>query len=573
MRFHRPLPFAVALLCACTAGPPTGVDLGEFPAVGKDDAAVVVEVPFEVAGAKSGQPGELRGFTFRTCGRLAVTTEQDRDVSWERLQLSAESDDFRRRSWRGRAPYLKIPPSDGGCVEYSLSLSNWGRRVAHGVLRVETEPPPPDGVTVAFNQPDCEGCADPAGDLRGAVVDAVQSARRTLDLAMYGLDDPPVLEALCNAARAGVRVRAITDEVSGDADDSRSYHAAFFGPEGLEACGAEVELVRSYGLMHHKFLIVDAASASPLVVTGSANFTTAGLEQNHNHVVLVRGSAPLAAAFQGQFDQLFRHCASERLDGREATCQECSPACTEDHSENGPWGLVGSEISAFFSLGDDPLRQLRGDVVSEYREVTDPECVGDDAECVCRASGSRFVCDYCARGLDGWGLVGEAEERILMTMYSATDQCFALGLARAARRGVEVVTVWDFVKSGSKYSRDDYLCGQGVPTYVTNWGGGSAQVRNHNKTVVVDDAVFDGSLNLGDSGARINNENVLVIRDPATAEVFAEYVRGEVALLEARGVTPRPPESCRCFDLVDNDGDGLTDLRDPDCDDDGAAHP
>jgi len=91
-------------------------------------------------------------------------------------------------------------------------------------------------------------------------------------------------------------------------------------------------------------------------------------------------------------------------------------------------------------------------------------------------------------------------------------------------------------------------------------------VRNHNKTVVVDDVVFDGSLNLSASADRENNENLLVIDHRGLADEIEDYVRAEVALLERMGVTPRQPDECRCSDLVDNDGDGRADADDPDCD-------
>jgi len=458
--------------------------------------------------------------------------------------------------------------AEGVELRYELSLLNWGSHIAHGILRVQTEVPEEPAVEMAFNSPDCDdGCSDPAGDLRDRLVSVIREAKRSLDVAIYGLDDIRVLGALCDAAARGVVVRAVTDETSEDPNDSRSYHPALFSTAGgLAGCGARVEAVRSYGLMHDKFLIIDRGTEDAVLVTGSANFTVAGFELNHNHLLFLRGVPGLVDAFQAEMDQLLRHCASDRLDGREARCAECSPACTEDRTPIGPWPLSDGQVEAYFSPSDDPLRALRG----ESREVKlpepDPACLGPDATCACRPSGRRWSCSHCAEGDDGWGLVGDATERIAMTMYSATDACFALGLARAARRGVEVLTVWDFVKAGSPYSLDDWLCAEGIPTYITNWGNGSAQVRNHNKIIVIDDMVFDGSMNVGASGADENNENSLVIRSPSVAQALADYIASEAALLERSGVSPQDPDACRCRDLVDNDGDGRTDGEDVDCD-------
>jgi len=405
------------------------------------------------------------------------------------------------------------------------------------------------------------------GNRTPELVDAIQSARESIDLAVYGLDDPAITEALCNAAGAGVDVRVVTDDTSEDPEDSRSYWDAFYSPAaGLAGCGARVEAVRSYGIMHHKFLVIDHGEPGELLVTGSANLTRAGLEDNHNHMLFVRGAPELGASYVAEMDQLFRHCARGRLDGRESRCDECTPGCHEDHAPEGPWAVGDSELRAYFSPSDDALRVLRGEMEDTRRAEPDPACAEPDADCVCRRSGSRFACEYCAVGEDGWGLLGEAEDRLLVDVYSATDQCFALGVARAARRGVDVVSIFDFVRSGSIYSRDDYMCSEGVPVYISSWGGGSAQVRNHNKSVVVDDVVFDGSMNLSASGAAENNENTLVVESPDLADRFAEYVESEVELLESWGVTPRTPAQCLCSDLVDNDGDGRVDGEDADCD-------
>ena len=410
--------------------------------------------------------------------------------------------------------------------------------------------------------PRCE----PDRGLRALLLERIAAAERSVDVAVYGLDDPVIVDALCAAQASGVRVRVVTDETSEDPEDVRSYWPSFFGPEGLGGCGIQVEAVRSYGLMHHKFVLIDAGSPRAELITGSANFTVAGFDRNHNHLLRLRGAPELVDAYLAEFEQYLRHCASERQDGREARCRECTPACTEDFSPQGPWTVGDAQVRLYFSPTDDPLRVLRGQVRSVRTDTPDPACTGAEANCLCRRSGRRWVCDYCAQGEDGWGLLGAAEERIAMTMYSASDACLGLGFAKAAARGVRVSTIWDFVRSGARSSIDDFVCTEGVETWISAWGGGAALVLNHHKTVVVDDVVFDGSMNLSVSGARENNENTLVIDSPRLAERIDRFVQREVERLVGMGVEPREPDACRCSDGVDNDGDGAADADDPDCD-------
>jgi hypothetical protein len=89
-------------LIGCGDDSEVSSDLGDFYAPSKADEIVVVEVPFEVE-----QDSEIE-FTFRTIGFLKAKISQDRSRSWERLQIVAESSTYRRKSWRGRKPFLRI---------------------------------------------------------------------------------------------------------------------------------------------------------------------------------------------------------------------------------------------------------------------------------------------------------------------------------------------------------------------------------------------------------------------------------------------------------------------------------
>jgi len=556
---------SAALGSGCEGGGPGAtLDLGVLDGEGKEDT-VGMTVPFYVRAGRSGEPGRVE-FTVRTVGQLAVTTSQSH--SQERLQIVAQSTSYRRRSWRGRTPFLTIPGvrTGGELTEYSLTVLNWGHQDAEGQLEIQVEQVPEPGVEVVFNEPDCDDCDDPAGQLRNSVVDAIQSARSSIDAAIYGLNDPMVIEALCHAADAGVEVRVVTDSESLDPDDSRSYYDWFFRPEtGLAGCGIEIEAVHANAIMHHKFYIVDRGTDAPLLVTGSTNQTEAGFEVNHNHMLFVRGAPDVMDAFAEEFGQLWRHCASERLDDN-SRCTECTPSCIENRSAEGPWGVGDAIVSVFFSPSDDALRELRGASSRRRLDAPDPACIGTDATCVCRPSGAAWMCDYCALEDDGFGLLDQANERILVSMYSATDQCFALGVGRAAARGVETLALWDRVRAGSPYERDDMLCAMEVPVLLSVWNDGSAQARNHNKLLVIDDIVFDGSMNLSASGADSNNEATLIMADGRLADEMAAYIEAEADLLRSLGATARSADECLCSDLVDNDGDGMVDEDDVDCD-------
>lgn len=102
-------------------------------------------------------------------------------------------------------------------------------------------------------------------DLRLTMVDAIQKARESIHLVMFGLSDPPILNALA-AKRIPIKV--------------------YYDPNGSPSLWsalpfAELHPVQSNGLMHQKILILDKET----VFLGSANMTTASLAMHDNLMI------------------------------------------------------------------------------------------------------------------------------------------------------------------------------------------------------------------------------------------------------------------------------------------------
>src|SRR5260370_23673575 len=130
-------------------------------------------------------------------------------------------------------------------------------------------------------------------------------------------------------------------------------------------------------------------------------------------------------------------------------------------------------------------------------------------------------------GQDCTGLiVGEidaSQHTIRVQAYSFTSVPIWAALKAADVRGGDVEVIVDKTsarasKSGSNYSAATYLTNAGVPVWV--------DVRvsiAHNKVMVIDDATaITGSFNFTASAQSRNAENLLVIRDPQLAKLYAE---------------------------------------------------
>jgi len=131
----------------------------------------------------------------------------------------------------------------------------------------------------------------PGHEIRDAVLSAIAGARRTIDVEMYVLSDPLVLDELRQAAARGLRVRVLLDPgqlqnlqslatLRAASIQARLYHA----PPGTK--------------LHAKLGIFDHS----LVVFGSCNWSRSGFTRNHE-LDLVIQDVGVAAAFGARLDQ------------------------------------------------------------------------------------------------------------------------------------------------------------------------------------------------------------------------------------------------------------------------------
>jgi phosphatidylserine/phosphatidylglycerophosphate/cardiolipin synthase-like enzyme len=127
-----------------------------------------------------------------------------------------------------------------------------------------------------------------ANGIDQALLDLIDSARVSLDAAIYHMTMPAIIEALGRACDRGVNVRLIVE-------------AAASRPTRLPAC-LQLRLDQNARSMHHKFLIVDQR----VVWTGSTNWTEASLYSDANNSVVLH-SQSVAGAFEAEFEEMYSH--------------------------------------------------------------------------------------------------------------------------------------------------------------------------------------------------------------------------------------------------------------------------
>jgi phosphatidylserine/phosphatidylglycerophosphate/cardiolipin synthase-like enzyme len=164
-----------------------------------------------------------------------------------------------------------------------------------------------------------------------ALVQAIDQARLSLDVAVYDLDLSSVSNALINAHRRGVTVRVVTESDNMDSADSKIT--------ALKEAGIPVIGDRREGLMHDKFTVIDHME----VWSGSMNYTTNDSYRNDNNLIRIR-STKLADDYTTEFNEMFE----EDMFGTH------DRAATPYPSLN----VNGTEIEVYFSPDDGVAQHI-----------------------------------------------------------------------------------------------------------------------------------------------------------------------------------------------------------------------
>lgn len=225
----------------------------------------------------------------------------------------------------------------------------------------------------------------------------------------------------------------------------------------LRRHGVSVVEDKRSGLMHNKFIVIDQR----VVWTGSLNFTSNGVYCNNNNVVRME-SVELATNYRTEMDEMY--------EGR---------SFGPDSPNNTPHEritLAGVEVESYFA----------------------PE---------------RELVNTLARA------VARAEDEILVMAFSFTSPEIGEAMLGRAEAGVRVQAIFETTGSETLYSYFPQLGEIGLNNIEVRQDGNPRSM--HHKVIIVDRrTVVFGSFNFSESANRKNDENVLIVHDPAFADHF-----------------------------------------------------
>jgi phosphatidylserine/phosphatidylglycerophosphate/cardiolipin synthase-like enzyme len=126
------------------------------------------------------------------------------------------------------------------------------------------------------------------------LVDVIDSAKSSLDIAIYSLTQKDIVAAILNAKKRGVAARIITDHQEAQ---NKSQAEAL---KKLKAAGIPIKQNKHSGLMHLKVTIADKS----VLTTGSFNYTAAASTTN-DEVLMVVHDAKMATEWDAQFERMW----------------------------------------------------------------------------------------------------------------------------------------------------------------------------------------------------------------------------------------------------------------------------
>ncbi len=330
--------------------------------------------------------------------------------------------------------------------------------------------------------PGNEAIVSQAG-LDDTLISYINRATESLDIAIYNWNNTG-LSNITNAVNAaytrGVRVRIITD---GSAVNV-----------GLNTLNPAIRTLRSpttmaFGLMHNKFVIIDADAADPSkpwLWTGSLNWTDDMVVDAWNNVITFQDQA-LARSYKVEFEEMWGSTTltpgSVFTGPGSAGTALFGPYKTDNTPHYIKLGTTGKEVNLYFSPSDGTQGQIIGAISS--------------------AESSFQI---------GTNLITRTEYAIAIR-----NKYQALGAASCSR-----VLVDDTSQSGSGLAYRIML-----PTLGNNLQMFAPRGTFHHKYVIVDQEVtagdpkvVTGSHNWSGSAEQRNDENTVIVHDQRTANQY-----------------------------------------------------
>lgn len=159
---------------------------------------------------------------------------------------------------------------------------------------------PPDEIEVYFS---------PNGGAAHAIIEKLDGAKKSIDVAMYAFTSRELAWALIRAHEKGINVRVLLD---GDFIKDKYSKHNFLSKRGINVRIDKSHLLQSgesKGRMHHKFAIID----NKILITGSYNWTASAEKRNDENLLIFKNAPELVKAYRKEFDKIWHRATKLEL--------------------------------------------------------------------------------------------------------------------------------------------------------------------------------------------------------------------------------------------------------------------
>lgn len=322
-------------------------------------------------------------------------------------------------------------------------------------------------------------------NLETAIIDFIEAAKQTLDVAVQELESLSIAEALIAATKNGVKVHLVLEgdylsvdrarpepfESEGKNEINRTIYAALLR--------AKVAVRTDYNgsIFHQKFIVRDIKKGKTAVLTGSTNFTPTGTDENLNHLVIVNGKK-VAREFAAEFEEIWGGTF-----GTARLRHDPKPRNSR---------VAGIRVKVLFAPDHAPEMEIMKQMMKAKRRI--------DFAIFTFAQSS---------GID--------------------DTMIAL-----AKSGIKVRGVLDKGQGGRDWAPTEAIRNAGGEIHLIKKHGGLNKL--HHKLMVIDgQLVIGGSFNYTGPANRLNDENIIVLGDlgeTRSESIAAQKKFGAYALAE-----------------------------------------
>jgi phosphatidylserine/phosphatidylglycerophosphate/cardiolipin synthase-like enzyme len=353
-------------------------------------------------------------------------------------------------------------------------------------------------------------------DLESVIIEFIEGARRSLDIAVQELDNPRIAQAILDARWRGIDVDLFLEQdylrsplqgeppklpkpKSGETPEQALFRVQWLDDQTELAenrrilaalLRSDIQVRGDYNpkIFHQKFVLRDyrdgKATPTSALLTGSANFTETDTHRNLNHVV-VFNSAYICRQYEDEVEQLRRGSFGRGLHGAIPKVYD----------------LAGVPVKVLFAPDHTPELEF----MKQMLKV--------------RTNGTIWFAIFTFAGSSG-----------------IDDTMLAL-----ARGGVTIRGVLDAGQANQGWAAPKWLEHPNIELRIPKKEGALATIRKvHHKLMVIDNRiVVAGSFNYTAPANEYNDENLFVIGSPhaevegITVEVdpvrdFATHMRAEI---------------------------------------------